>query len=68
MTVPSDWRTIEGDFGTVQVPPRSCLLCDYCTDVYWDYTNGPYLAICCRKDTVIIGELKVDCPMFKEES
>lgn len=24
----------------------SCLICSHCTDVLWDYTNGPYMAFC----------------------
>lgn len=28
------------------VPNKSCLKCSKCTDIFWDYTNGPYLAVC----------------------
>lgn len=24
----------------------SCLICEFCDCVIWDYTNGPYMAIC----------------------
>lgn len=30
---------------------RSCLFCEYCTDVFWDYTNGPYMLICEHPET-----------------
>ena len=26
--------------------PRGCLFCQHCTDVWWDYTNGPYMFMC----------------------
>lgn len=25
---------------------HSCLFCKHLTDIYWDYTHGPYLFIC----------------------
>ena len=27
-------------------PPKSCLFCRHCIDIFWDYTNGPYLFFC----------------------
>lgn len=27
-------------------PPKACMFCDHCTDIFWDYTNGPYMIIC----------------------
>ena len=26
--------------------PRGCFFCKHNTDVFWDYTNGPYMIIC----------------------
>ena len=26
--------------------PRSCLFCDHCTDVFFDYTAGPWGFVC----------------------
>lgn len=23
-----------------------CLACEHCTDIFWDYTNGPYAFVC----------------------
>lgn len=28
------------------VPDKHCLVCKHCTDVFFDYTHGPYLFIC----------------------
>lgn len=30
----------------VITPERSCFFCKYCTDIFWDYANGPYMVIC----------------------
>lgn len=27
-------------------PQKSYIFCRHCTDVFWDYTNGPYMFIC----------------------
>ena len=27
-------------------PEKACVFCDHCTDVFWDYTNGPYMVFC----------------------
>lgn len=27
-------------------PARSCLFCKHCTDVFYDYTSGPYMFMC----------------------
>lgn len=38
---------------TYIVKDKSCLVCGHCTDVFWDYTNGPYLVICELHDELI---------------
>ena len=25
---------------------KSCLICKHCTDIFWDYTHGPYMLFC----------------------
>ena len=31
---------------------KDCLFCKNCTDIFYDYTNGPYMVICkLDKDT-----------------
>lgn len=25
---------------------KDCLFCDHCSDIFWDYSNGPYMIIC----------------------
>lgn len=36
----------EDDGIKCKVPEKSCLLCERCTDYWWDYTNGPYMFFC----------------------
>lgn len=31
---------------TVSLPDNCCAFCRHCTDLFYDYTNGPYLFIC----------------------
>ena len=31
----------------VLVADGECLVCKHCTDVWWEYSNGPYM-VCCE--------------------
>lgn len=45
-----------------RMPKNHCVFCEHCTDIFYDYTNGPYMFICdkgCR-------DFKT-CNNFKEE-
>lgn len=54
---------IEGTSLFYKVPDNACVLCEHCTDIFWDYTNGPYGIVCeiCGDP----GELG-GCERFKE--
>ena len=28
------------------LPDKCCAFCKHCTDIFYDYTNGPYLFFC----------------------
>ena len=28
------------------LPDNHCVFCEHCTDIFWDYTNGPYMVGC----------------------
>ena len=32
--------------------PDSCLICKHMTDIFWDYTNGPYARACDIEGTI----------------
>lgn len=39
---------LNGLFGPIPcgIPKRSCCFCSKCTDLWWDYTHGPYMFDC----------------------
>lgn len=57
---------------------NSCFFCKHCTDIFWDYTNGPYMFFCdemksgikedeCEyNDQLIENGLSGNCELFKE--
>lgn len=65
MTCQSGLRRYECEFYTVMVPPRHCLFCKHNTDVFWDYTNGPYIFICDVSEDTGKGD-RGKCPHFIE--
>lgn len=46
---------------------KLCVFCEHCTDVFWDYTNGPYMLFC-DLDRAEVEEhnVKQSCPEFKD--
>lgn len=49
--------------------PDSCLVCKHCTDVFWDYTHGPYTLICEYNNfpDCIEQHGRATCDKFEEE-
>ena len=40
------------EYYSIMAHERSCFFCRKCTDIWWDYTNGPYMFFCTDgKDT-----------------
>ena len=60
-------RRYECEFYSVDAHPRSCLFCAHCTDVFWDYTNGPYMFFCDADGDTESG-MSGECDSFIEES
>ena len=62
-------RTWTSDAGASwRCPPKACMFCDHCTDVWWDYTNGPYMVSCDLKlDPNESGGYEGKCEQFIEE-
>lgn len=52
---------------TVRAPERCCLFCKHCTDVFWDFSHGPYMMLCDIHEDVTDGA-KGQCDDFKEET
>lgn len=62
----SDMRRYECEYYSVMAPPKHCLFCDHCTDVFYDF-DGPYMFLCnINADTSrgITGR----CERFEEEA
>lgn len=49
---------------TYIVKDTSCLVCDHCTDIFYDYTNGPYMVVCGIHDIPITDG---SCKDYKQE-
>ena len=54
---------------------KICLICKHCTDIFWDYTHGPYMVICeesektCNSESNLPEEtnLGTECNLFEIE-
>ena len=44
---------------------KCCLFCDHCTDIFYDYTNGPYMWLCNIQQDTEIGVQGL-CKHFEE--
>lgn len=54
----------------IWAPDKSCMFCKKCSDLIWDYTNGPYCFFCEEdvdgsKDLTEYGAIG-ECEYFKE--
>lgn len=43
-------------------PEKSCLFCIHCTDIFYDYSHGPYMFICDKN-----LEYTTNCEGFEED-
>lgn len=62
---------IRADGRRIGAHKHSCLFCDHCTDIYWDYTHSIYGIDCelvpCRNGDNIRASFEGKCPDFKED-
>lgn len=40
------WEASDGLGPHCWCPAKSCVFCDHCTDIYYDYLYGPYMFVC----------------------
>lgn len=59
-------KAYECDFYRAIAPSTSCLFCEHCDDVFWDYSNGPYMFICDACADTSAGAMG-SCGAFVEE-
>jgi len=51
---------------TYQAPDKSCCFCKHCTDIFYDFTHGPYLFMC-EMDRDAEKAFENKCANFEEE-
>ena len=62
------WYQIDGG-PKVGAHKHSCLFCKHLRDIFWDYTNGPYMLFCDLNDGYdnIKASFEGKCPMYVED-
>lgn len=59
-------REYKGEHFTVMAQDTSCLFCDHCTDIIYDYSHGPYMFFCDIDKDTHTG-MEGACESFSEE-
>lgn len=68
MPVQEHTRIFHGPGYTVAAHPKSGFFCQHLTDIFYDYTHGPYMFVCnCRVEVDIETCMTGKCPDFVEE-
>lgn len=65
--VSADAEVFVFDEYIVRANRRSCFGCTHCTDIWYDYTNGPYMFHCDRGVDEKEDVLKYGCDLYEEE-
>ena len=63
------YREFKGEGYIVLAHPKSCFFCEHCTEIIYDFSNGPYRFVCnieFEPSHIDMG-LKGMCSKFKEE-
>lgn len=64
---PDEVKRYECDEYIVYAYPETCFFCEHCTDIFFDYTNGPYWLICdlfLEKNTAPVIRNEIRCKDF----
>ena len=61
-------KTYECEYYKVIAHEHSCFFCKYCTDIWWDYTNGPYMWLCTKEMDTELEYFRTGCPEFEEDA
>lgn len=48
-------------------PEKSCVFCEHCSDIFYDYSHGPYMLICDLGINTDNGNLSAKCMKFRED-
>lgn len=55
-------RLYQCDLFVWTMPPKHCVFCKHCADVFYDDSNGPYMCIC-----ELFIENKEGCTKFEDD-
>lgn len=53
--------------GVYNFPTTHCAFCKHCGDLFWDYTNGPYMFMCDKDCELTITETSCTCECFEDD-
>ena len=58
---------VEGCYKITSEKDNVCFFCKNLAEIFWDYTNGPYMFLCDKTDgDGIDSGLEGNCPYFEE--
>lgn len=57
--------TATGD--VYKFPTTHCAFCKHCTDLFWDYTSGPYMFMCDKDCELVVSENSCTCEGFEDD-
>ena len=65
---PDDARIYEGGSFHVTAHKCSCFFCKHLTDLFWDYSSGPYMFFCDLQPDCSPGKFGLEgkCPKFDD--
>ena len=51
-----------------ELPSEACVFCEYCTDIFWDYTHGIYKLYCEKQHPAVeFGNVPCICKKFRPD-
>lgn len=50
-----------------KMPSVHCVFCKHCTDLFYDYTNGPYMFTCDKGLGLNVSETSCSCEGFEDD-
>lgn len=68
MNYKGETKLYECESGKVyRFPIAHCVFCKHCTDLFYDYTNGPYMFMCEFNLEPNITETSCECKHFEDD-
>ena len=61
-----DVSIYECEYYMAEAPTHGCFFCVHCTDIFYDYTAGPYALVCDLASIESYKDCGLHCENFKE--